>query len=176
MMYREVIELNDQDDDGSQSPKWARWRAVELIMEGVSLVGLIACFFMLIFYWGKVDDEIPVYFIYGVAMAWFSKAYLLIIPFLSLVLWLIMSLYAYVVQKNISDKLKTQKFGRMQYLVDRFYLGLVKMEIISIFFLVERRVILLALGRTTRSYELPLFAVALIVTLFRYMSKRSKIT
>jgi hypothetical protein len=176
MMYREIIELNDHDDDGKQSPRWSRWSPTELLMEGVSLIALIACFGISVYYWGGMDDEIPVYFIYGVAMAYFSKAYLLITPFAALVLWLLMGLYVYTAQKNAPVKLKSQKFGRMQYLADRFYLGLIKMEILIMLFIMERRIIHLALGRASGNFALFVFAAVLAITLFRYISRRAKIT
>jgi hypothetical protein len=178
MMYREVIELNDRDDDddGRQNPRWVRWTPIELLMEGVSAAALIAGFILLIYYWGKVADEIPVYFIYGEAMAWLSKNYLLITPFIALVLWAVMSLYAYTAQQNVAVKLTAQKFARMQYLVDRFYLSLIKMEVLIILFIMERRTILLALGQSVGNFGMVVFAVALAATLIKYISRRAKIT
>ncbi|MDR1206670.1 MAG: hypothetical protein LBL26_14515 [Peptococcaceae bacterium] len=178
MIYREIIELNDRDDDDDekQNPRWIRLTPAELVMEGVSAIALIATFILMMYYWGKVDDEIPVYFIYGVAMAWLSKAYLLIIPFIALILGAVMSLYAYMAQKSVAAKLKAQKFARMQYLVDRFYLSLIKMEVMIILFIMERRTILLALGQRLGSFEMIVFAVALVVTLVKYISRRAKIT
>jgi hypothetical protein len=40
----------------------------------------------------------------------------------------------------------------------------------------ERRIIQLALGRKAGNYEVFIFAVALIITLVKYISRRSKIT
>jgi hypothetical protein len=177
MTYREIIELTTGDDDDKKGPSWTRWTKMEIALEILALMALVMCFGLWIYYWGRVDDEIPVYFIYGVAMSWFSKTYLMILPFISLVLWVVMSLYVYLTQKDVIHRLKYQKFARMQYQIDRFFLTLIKMEVMMMLAIIERRIIRLAMGGAPGvDLELPAFAIVLILTLVRYIVTRSKIT
>ena len=175
-MYREIIELNDRDDD-QPSPSWARLTILEILMEMTSIVSVMICFILLFFYWGRVRNEIPVYFIYGAPMAYFSKSYLIILPVASLVLWALMSAYAVIIQRGIALKLRAQNFARLQYITDRFYLGLIKMEIMIAFTFMQNLIISRAInGFTAQNYIGPIIIVVLVATLGRYITKRAKVS
>ncbi|SYZ74621.1 conserved membrane hypothetical protein [Candidatus Zixiibacteriota bacterium] len=134
-------------------------------IELAALVGLALGLFLVGYYWSILPDRIPSHYsLAGNVDQWSSKASLLLLPAISLVIYIALNVVIrYPKIYNYPWKFAPQNLHRQQELATLF-LSSLKMEIVWLFSLLEYQTIRIALGKEKALG--PEFIIIFIVIIF----------
>jgi len=150
---------------------------LERMLEIIAIGGLVFGIFILLQSWSTLPDSIPAHFKFsGEVDRWGSKMELLLLPGLSLILYLgltILSKYPHIYNYAVEI---TEENAKRQYHIARTMICWLKTEIVCIFTFIEWKSIQIALKQATASDMkfLTIMVVVVLVTMFYYVLKMFK--
>lgn len=123
---------------------------LEIIIEVIAVLGILAHALLLIHYWPALPDVIPTHFgISGEADGWGSKSSLVLLLAVNIGLYLMMTVLNFFPQTFNYIVEITEKNAREQYYYARLMMNFVKVEIVWIFAYIEWGTIQVALGKAS---------------------------
>ncbi|MGR6835880.1 DUF1648 domain-containing protein [Syntrophomonas erecta] len=151
-----------------------RW---EIWLEVLSALGILMLLFLVWQSWGTLPDKIPSHFgITGQPDAWGNKSSLITLPIIAIATHLLLTIVSkYPHTFNYPAKI-TEENAEFQYLMARYLIAVLKVEIIWLFAYIEWIIIKVALGKTTGlgNLFLPVFLLVMLGTLGVYFYNTSK--
>lgn len=151
----------------------------EIAIEIMSVALILISYFLIIAYWNKIPERIPTHFnIAGQVDNWGSKTTLIIMPVISTLMYVLLSVVRRFLHTANYIVPITEENAERQYKLSAEMLSWLKLEIIALSLYTEWLILQIALGKTPSMapWFIPAFVLLTLITVgvYTYRSYKAK--